>query len=193
MKHLNENLHLEVEKEINEKKLKNLIKYVKNLRNVKGITGVELSNACNKSPNYIAKFESGKLGMPKIETLCAMAKALGVSTEDMLSKAGYKTERQKNSKQITLENFLTQEADNFGLSTELTKSLVNLVSVVLHSQQQEVICRTWFKDIITNYFMDRHYDEKGNLTRDKRHCMDWTTELINYANNQEFNIEDIIK
>jgi transcriptional regulator with XRE-family HTH domain len=59
-------------------------KNIKKLRQAKGLSQDRLSKSANVSYNSIIKLETGGITNPTIETLQKIAKALGVSVEELI-------------------------------------------------------------------------------------------------------------
>ena len=59
-------------------------KNIKKLRQAKGLSQDRLSKAADVSYNSIVKLETGGITNPTIETLQKIAKALGVSIEELI-------------------------------------------------------------------------------------------------------------
>ena len=59
-------------------------KNIKKLRQAKGLSQDRLSKAADVSYNLIIKLETGGITNPTIETLQKIAKALGVSVDDLI-------------------------------------------------------------------------------------------------------------
>jgi len=61
-------------------------KNLKKLRKQKGLSQDRLSKLADVSYNTVIKLESGGITNPTIETLQKLAKALGVSIDDLIKK-----------------------------------------------------------------------------------------------------------
>ena len=61
-------------------------KNLKKLRKRKGLSQDRLSKLADVSYNTVIKLESGGITNPTIETLQKLAKALGVSVDDLIKK-----------------------------------------------------------------------------------------------------------
>ena len=59
---------------------------LKKYRNQKGVSQVKLSKLADITYNTITKLESGATKNPRVETLRFIAKALGVSVDDLIKK-----------------------------------------------------------------------------------------------------------
>ena len=65
-------------------KLPNISKNIKKLRAVKGLSQDRLSKLADISNNTIIKIESGAIQSPTVETAQKIARALGVSIDDLM-------------------------------------------------------------------------------------------------------------
>ena len=57
-------------------------------RQEKGISQNQLAKLCNVPQSVISDIESGKTKAPRIDTLQAIAAALGVTIDELIGKAG---------------------------------------------------------------------------------------------------------
>lgn len=57
-------------------------------RQEKGISQNQLAKLCNVPQSVISDIESGKTKAPRIDTLQAIAAALGVTVDELIGKAG---------------------------------------------------------------------------------------------------------
>ena len=62
----------------------NLSKNVKRLREAKGLSQEKLARLADVANNTLIKMETGENKNPTLETLKKMAKALGVSVDDLI-------------------------------------------------------------------------------------------------------------
>lgn len=60
---------------------------IKSLRKIRGLTQEQLAERCDVSPSCISRWETGTL-YPRRENMDALAKALQVKVEDLLSGLG---------------------------------------------------------------------------------------------------------
>jgi len=63
---------------------KRLCQMLKQLREGKGLTQVQLAEKAGITQEYVAKLESGAKGNPSLAVLKALAKALGMSVSELL-------------------------------------------------------------------------------------------------------------
>ena len=61
---------------------------IRELRKRRGMTQTELARRAGVKQGVISYIESGKTKHPRIDTLIAIAAALGVSVEELTKKAG---------------------------------------------------------------------------------------------------------
>ena len=61
---------------------------IRELRIKKGLSQMELANRAGVKQSVISYIESGRTKHPRIDTLAAIAKVLGVSVDKLLRKAG---------------------------------------------------------------------------------------------------------
>ena len=61
---------------------------VVDIRIKKGISQNQLAKMCNVPQSVISDIESGKTKAPRIDTLKAIAAALGVTIDELIGKAG---------------------------------------------------------------------------------------------------------
>lgn len=61
---------------------------VVDIRTKKGISQNQLAKMCNVPQSVISDIESGKTKAPRIDTLKAIAAALGVTIDELIGKAG---------------------------------------------------------------------------------------------------------
>lgn len=175
-------------KETKESVMINLARFIKAERTAKGISGTKLAHASGRSKNYITRLEGRKLeGIPKVETLKAIAKALQIEPEILLAKAGYSI----NKIDIpTVDNVILRTANEHGLSNKLANSLTDIVNTVLNSQKQEEVARTWFRNVLSNYVYIKAQKALSEGLGIKQY-QDLANEILEYANNYEFSIENI--
>ena len=64
--------------------MKTIAKNIKKLRNQRGLSQDKLSKLADISHNTIIKIESGGIQSPTIDTVQKIAKALGVSLDDLM-------------------------------------------------------------------------------------------------------------
>ena len=58
------------------------------VRTERGMSQNQLAKLCNVPQSVISDIESGKTKAPRIDTLQAIAAALGVTIDDLIGKAG---------------------------------------------------------------------------------------------------------
>lgn len=79
-----------------------IIKKMKNLREIRGMSQLDLSLASGISQTSISQIESGKK-KPSLATFLKLCDALGVSPESVLSSAVEDSEKRKKDKRTLLE------------------------------------------------------------------------------------------
>ena len=62
----------------------NLAKNIERLRKVKGLSQEKLARLADVANNTLIKMESGENNNPTLETLKKVAKALGISVDDLI-------------------------------------------------------------------------------------------------------------
>lgn len=82
-------------------------KYLKYLRDLRGISITNLAKLSHVSPSYISRIENGGRRAPKPDILKRMAPHLGIGYTELMVKAGY----------------LTKQAENLWIEDEATKEL----------------------------------------------------------------------
>ncbi|MBU4000537.1 helix-turn-helix domain-containing protein [Patescibacteria group bacterium] len=63
-----------------------LAKRIKELRNKKGLSQEKLARLADVSYNTIVKIESGESKNPTIQTMAGIAKALGISLDELIKE-----------------------------------------------------------------------------------------------------------
>lgn len=170
--------------------LENLKAYIKKMRKIKGLTGVNLSLACGLSRNYIAMLESGKLGIPKMEYLIAIANALEIPIEELFEIVGFKLKSKGIKKEdLTIKQKISIDASKMGLSGELTRSLINVVEAILNQEEQETTCRFWFHAILREYSKIKVRTLKSK--KDKEAFKELINEIANFEASHKYNISNI--
>lgn len=61
---------------------------ISDVRTERGISQNQLAKMCNVPQSVISDIESGKTKAPRIDTLQAIAAALGVTIDELIGKAG---------------------------------------------------------------------------------------------------------
>ncbi|WP_456272647.1 helix-turn-helix domain-containing protein [Bacillus sp. AK031] len=110
---------------------------LRRLRKEKGFTIRKLSELSGIANSYISQVETGKRGIPKIDTLEKIANGLSITSLELLQLAGYISVEKVGYKE-EIEEFIKNKAEIRSLNETIVPDLDHLLS----SNNQEVFFKS---------------------------------------------------
>jgi transcriptional regulator with XRE-family HTH domain len=123
-------------------------RYLKELREQRGLTINQLASAAGVSGSQISRIENGVRGIPKPATLRKIAEATGTSYEDLMERAGYLQEHAATDTESVPEWATSKDKRDFRKMLEDDGELM-FDGIPLDKEDKQRI-----KDVLTGLFWE---------------------------------------
>ncbi|MDQ0195793.1 helix-turn-helix domain-containing protein [Paenibacillus wynnii] len=131
-------------------------RYLKQLREEKGLTINQLAAAAGISGSQISRIENGLRGIPKPSTLRKIAEATKVPYESLMDQAGYLQEAELTSVEVVPEWATSKDKRDFRKMLEDDGELM-FDGIPLNKEDKQRI-----KDVLTGLFWEAKQMNKRN-------------------------------